>query len=102
MIKFSLLIITLQIVGTAKRETVPDVPMFAANPAKRPRRETLADTLAAVGHNIVNALLNPESSQEPPATVEKVLKRFYTESENLTITNIELEISANKLFLILL
>ena len=76
--------------------------MCSANPAKRPRREMLADTLAAVGHNFANAFLNPESSQEPPATVEKVLKRFHNESQNRTITNIELEISANKLFLILL
>jgi hypothetical protein len=54
--------------------------MFAVNPAKRPRRETLAETQAAVGHNITNAFLNPESAQEPPATVQKVLKRFYNES----------------------
>ena len=33
-----------QIVGTATRERIPDVPMFSTNPTKRSRRETLADT----------------------------------------------------------
>ena len=33
-----------QIVGTATRERIPDVPMFSANPTKRSRRETSADT----------------------------------------------------------
>ena len=47
--------IFLQIVGTATRETIPDVPMFSASPAKRPRRESLAETISAVGETIVSA-----------------------------------------------
>lgn len=30
--------------------------MFSANPAKRPRRETIADTLSSVGNLIAQAL----------------------------------------------
>ena len=30
--------------------------MFSANPAKRPRRETIADTLTSVGNSIAQAL----------------------------------------------
>ena len=44
--------IFLQIVGTTTRERIPDVPMFSASPAKRPRRESLAETISAVGRAI--------------------------------------------------
>ena len=30
--------------------------MFSASPAKRPRRETIADTLTSVGYSIAQAL----------------------------------------------
>ena len=63
----------LQIVGTAVREIIPDVPMFNATPAKRPRRETLKDTITAVGQTIASALTpGASSSGEPEVNVEQV------------------------------
>ena len=35
---------------------MPDVPMFTSSPAKRPRREAIADTLTAVGQTIATVL----------------------------------------------
>ena len=49
------------LVGTATRESMPDVPMFTASPAKRPRRETMRDTLEAVGKTISTALASGKS-----------------------------------------
>ena len=63
----------LQIVGTATRENVPDVPMFSANPAKRPRRESLTHTLTSVGQTIASALTQGTSSSNE-AVVEQVGK----------------------------
>ena len=45
-----------QMVGTATRASMPDVPMFTVTPAKRPRRQALSDTLTAVGQTIASAL----------------------------------------------
>ena len=66
-----------QMVGTATRESIPDVPMFTATPAKRPRRQSLTETLTEVGQSIANAL-TPEAAESP---VEQVcipihFKRF--------------------------
>ncbi len=63
--------ISFQIVGTATRESIPDVPMFSGNPAKRPRRESLANTLNAVGQTIASAL-TPGTSSSNEAVVEQV------------------------------
>lgn len=53
---------------------MPDVPMFTANPAKRPKREALKDTLTAVGQTIVSALTpGASSSKEAAVPVEQVL-----------------------------
>ena len=35
---------------------MPRVPMFSASPAKRPRKDGLADTITAVGQSIASAL----------------------------------------------
>ena len=64
--------IFLQIVGTATRETISDVPMFSASPAKRPRRESLAETISAVGETIVSALAPGEGNSN---SVEQVFKQ---------------------------
>ena len=56
------------------KESMPDVPMFTANPAKRPKREALKDTLTAVGQTIVSALTpGASSSKEAAVPVEQVL-----------------------------
>ena len=61
------------IVGTATKESMPDVPMFAANPAKRPKRETIQDTLTTVGQTIVSALTpSASSSKGDEVRVEQV------------------------------
>ena len=67
--------IFLQIVGTATKERIPDVPMFSATPAKRPRRESLAETISAVGRTIVTALAPREgNSKDAEDPVEQVFK----------------------------
>ena len=48
---------------------MPDVPMFGANPAKRPRRETLTDTLTTVDNTIVSALKPGASTSNETAAV---------------------------------
>jgi hypothetical protein len=48
--------IILQIAGTATRESIPDVPMFSASPAKWLRRDNLSETITAVGQTIASAL----------------------------------------------
>ena len=46
--------------------------MFNATPVKRPRRETLKDTITAVGQTIASALTPGASSLgEPEVNVEK-------------------------------
>lgn len=58
-------------------ESMPDVPMFAAYPAKRPKRETMKDTLTTVGQTIVSALTpSASSSKEDCVPVEQVLELF--------------------------
>ena len=54
--KLEISIFLIKIVGTANRVKIPGVPMFSANPAKRPRRETIADTFTLVGNSIAQAL----------------------------------------------
>ncbi|XP_028417255.1 uncharacterized protein LOC114541658 [Dendronephthya gigantea] len=44
------------IVGTANRQYVPDVPMFHATPAKRPRRETWSNKLGSASETIARAI----------------------------------------------
>ena len=53
---------------------MPDVPMFTASPAKRPRRETVRDTLEAVGKTISTALASGKSfaQNDMPAEFEQV------------------------------
>ncbi len=47
--------------------------MFNASPAKRPRRETLKDTITAIGLTIASALTpGASSSGEPEVNVEQV------------------------------
>lgn len=49
--------------------------MFSASPAKRPRRESLAETISSVGRTIVSALAPGEgSSRDTSDFVEQVLK----------------------------
>ena len=68
------MLIVFQVVGTATKDSIPDVPMFSANPAKRPRREgRLTDTLTAVGQSIANALTPQVGTREMPLAVEQVL-----------------------------
>ena len=51
-----------QLVGTAKKEKMPESPMFTNNPAKRPtRRDTALEAFTSVGQSIANAL-QPTSS----------------------------------------
>ena len=46
--------------------------MFNATPAKRPRRETLKDTITAVGQTIASALTpGASSSGEPEVNLEQ-------------------------------
>ena len=46
---------------------MPDMPMFSTSPAKRPRKDSLADTITAVGQSIASAL-NPEAGSSSDAT----------------------------------
>ena len=59
--------------GTATKDSIPDVPMFSANPAKRPRRQELTDTSTVVGQTIANAITPQVGTREPPVPVELVL-----------------------------
>ena len=63
----------LSVVGTATKDTMPDVPMFSATPAKRPRRQGLTDTLTVVGQTIANAITPQVGTREAPVPVEQVL-----------------------------
>ena len=44
-----------QIVGTANRQHIPNVPLFQATPAKRPRRETWSEKLSSASETISRA-----------------------------------------------
>lgn len=74
-----LVLAVFQMVGTATRESIPDVPMFTATPAKRPRRQSLSETLTEVGQSIANAL-TPEAVHAPGSEtpVEQVCVCVYT------------------------
>ena len=67
------MLIVFQVVGTATKDTMPDVPMFSATPAKRPRRQGLTDTLTVVGQTIANAITPQVGTREAPVPVEQVL-----------------------------
>ena len=80
--------LTTQIVGTASRENIPDVPMFNATPAKRPRRQALSETLVEVGQTIASALTPgaPPANEalpalEPDVPIEQVFVVFLTFTE---------------------
>ena len=64
--------VIIQAVGTATRGAIPNVPMFTADPAKRPRRETLAETLTTVGETIVSALRPGGNTCNEGAAVSQV------------------------------
>ena len=50
--------------------------MFSGSPAKRPRRESLAETISAVGRTIVTALASGEGNSKDAADpVEQVFKK---------------------------
>jgi hypothetical protein len=68
----------MQIVGTATRERIPDVPMFSANPAKRPRRETMTDALNVASQKIADALKPGNATNEPAVAVEQVSRLYYS------------------------
>ena len=46
---------------------MPDMPMSSTSPVKRPRNDSLADTITAVGQSIASAL-NPEAGSSSNAT----------------------------------
>ena len=67
------MLIVFQVVGTATKDSIPDVPMFSANPAKRPRRQELTDALTVVGQTIANAITPQVGTREAPVPIEQVL-----------------------------
>lgn len=67
------MLIVFQVVGTATKDSIPDVPMFSANPAKRPRRQELTNTLTVVWQTIANAITPQVGTREAPVPVEQVL-----------------------------
>ncbi|CAB3977072.1 Hypothetical predicted protein [Paramuricea clavata] len=72
------------IVGTATRESIPDVPMFSTSPAKWPRRDNLSETITAVGRTIACALTpGAGSSKNATASVEQVRNSSTTEKAKL-------------------
>ena len=52
--------------------------MFSANPAKRPRRETMTDALNVASQKIADALKPGKATNEPAVAVEQVSRLYYS------------------------